>query len=74
MISTFRLPGTVLRSDGLWPWTSADGLVTRRYSAGSAKAEPSSNAMLRLRRSLARRSSVGQRFGSILNPVGRRVI
>src|SRR5918994_5654055 len=61
MISTSALPGTVLRSDGLWPWTSAEGLATRRYSAGRSKARPSSKTTLRLRLSLARRISVGHR-------------
>src|SRR5262245_30393383 len=64
MISTFCLPGTVLRSSGECPCTSALGLFTRRYSAGSAKLSPPSNATVSVRLSLDRRNSVGQR-GSV---------
>ena len=41
-IPTSRLPATILRSSGVWPWTSALGLSTRRCSAGSTKELPSS--------------------------------
>src|SRR3954469_2413542 len=66
MIITFFLPGTVLRSDGLWPWTSADGLKTRRYSAGRSNAAPSSKAMCSVRLSFDSRISLGQRFESMI--------
>src|ERR1700753_2842917 len=57
---TSRLPGTVLRSSGECPCTSALGLFTRRYSAGSSKRSPLSKLTASVappRRSL---SSVGQ--------------
>src|SRR3954468_5414469 len=66
MIMTLFLPGTVLRSEGLWPWTSADGLETRRYSAGRSNAAPSSKATWSVRLSFANRISVGQRFASMI--------
>src|ERR1044072_8024690 len=56
---TFFFPGTVLRSSGEWPCTSALGLFTRRYSAGNAKRSPPSNATLSVFLSLERRSSEG---------------
>src|SRR5215212_5732906 len=65
MIMTLFLPGTVLRSEGLWPWTSADGLETRRYSAGRSNAAPS-KATWSVRLSFANRISVGQRFASMI--------
>src|SRR5215212_10555662 len=66
MIMTFFLPGTVLRSEGLWPRISADGLKTRRYSAGRSNAAPSSKATWSVRLSFANRISVGQRFASMI--------
>ena len=54
------LPATVLRSSGEWPWTSALGLWTRRYSASSSKLSPLSKTTLSALRSLRRRNSVGQ--------------
>src|SRR4051794_3332161 len=72
MMATSRLPGTVLRSDGLWPCTSADGLSTRRYSAASANAVPSSKATCSVRPSFDRRISVGQRFAFMLPPLHTR--
>src|SRR5512146_140370 len=59
-MATLRLPGTVLRSSGEWPCTSALGLFTRRYSAGRSKRSPPSNDTVRVFLSLASRSSVGQ--------------
>src|SRR4051794_39810370 len=56
----FWLPGSVLGSSGAWPWTSALGLLIRRYSAGRSKVSPLSNATVRALRSLRSRSSVGQ--------------
>src|SRR6185503_125541 len=74
---TSRLPGTVLRSSAEWPCTSALGLFTRRYSAGSSNRSPFSNETVSVFLSLPRRSSVGQvsvmrevlaRAGSIHKP------
>src|SRR4051812_46241209 len=61
---TFCLPGTVLRSSGEWPWTSALGLRTRRYSAGRSKCSPLSKLIARCLRSFTSRSSVGQTSGA----------
>src|ERR1700686_1780046 len=58
-MATLRLPGTVLRSSGAWPCTSALGLRTRRYSALRSKLSPLSKAMVSVLRSLCSRSSVG---------------
>src|ERR1700719_4621286 len=58
-MATLRLPGTVLRSLGVWPCTSALGLRTRRYSALRSKLSPLSNAIVSVLRSLCSRSSVG---------------
>src|SRR5258708_27146088 len=58
-MATLRLPGTVLRSFGACPCTSALGLRTRRYSALRSKLSPLSNAMVSVLRSLCSRSSVG---------------
>src|SRR5260370_35242624 len=58
-MATLRLPGTVLRSFGACPCTSALGLRTRRYSALKSKRSPLSNAMVSVLRSLCSRSSVG---------------
>jgi hypothetical protein len=54
------LAGAVRRSAGEWPCTSALGLRTRRYSAGSSKLWPLSNDTTKVPRSFCRRSSVGQ--------------
>src|SRR3954449_11661935 len=57
---TAFLPGTVTRSSGLWPWTSALGLMTRNSSAGMTKFEPSSKLTVSSLRALSTLSSVGQ--------------
>src|SRR5680860_280585 len=57
---TFFLPGTVMRCSGLWPCTSALGLITRSSSAGRVKLCPSSKLTARLRFSASSLSSVGQ--------------
>src|SRR5919201_3961546 len=57
---TSFLPGTVLRSSGEWPCTSALGLVTRKYSADKSNDSPLSKATVSVLRSLCNRSSVGQ--------------
>src|SRR3974390_3077904 len=58
-IMTSFLPGTVLRSSGAWPCTSALGLFTRRYSADKSKVSPTSKLTVRTLLSLRNRSSVG---------------
>src|SRR5580700_6710270 len=60
MMATWRLPPTVLRSSGEWPWTSALGLWTRRNSAGNSNASPVSNATVSAALSLRSLNSVGQ--------------
>src|SRR6267154_2219821 len=58
-MATLRLPGTVLRSFGACPCTSALGLRMRRYSAVRSKLSPLSKAIVSVLRSLWSRSSVG---------------
>src|SRR5665647_2660373 len=60
MMPTLILPGTVLRSAGEWPCTSALGLLMRRYSAGRSKLPSPSKETVSVLRSLCRRNSVGQ--------------
>ena len=50
---------------------SAEGLVTRRYSAGRLKAVPSSKAICRLRLSFDSLISVGQRSDAMISPFSR---
>src|SRR5690242_18163723 len=69
MISTSRLPGTVLRSSAECPCTSALGLFTRRYSAARSKRSPLSKDTVSVRRSLCSLSSVGQPSMSAIVPV-----
>src|SRR5665648_987897 len=57
---TSFLPGTVMRCSGLWPCTSAFGLITRSSSAGRVKLCPSSKRTARLRFSASSLISVGQ--------------
>src|SRR5690348_1188726 len=59
MIPTSRLPATSTCCPGPWPWTSADGEYTRRYSAGSTKRSPESNTTSSVRDFLWRVMSVG---------------
>src|SRR6266436_4515051 len=71
---TLRLPGTVLRSAGECPCTSALGLRTRRYSADRSKLSPLSKTIVSVLRSLCNRSSVGQGceasfIGAFLSPL-----
>src|SRR5947209_8084137 len=56
---TLRFPPTVLRCASECPCTSADGLATRKSSAGSANVLPSSNVTASARRSFTRRISTG---------------
>src|SRR6476659_10898966 len=57
---TAFFPCTVTRCSGLWPCTSALGLITRNSSAGRTKLAPSSNVTASSPRSLSTLSSVGQ--------------
>src|SRR5579872_2085732 len=57
---TAALPGTSCLCEGLWPWTSAEGLSTRKYSAGRWKVEPSSKSISSTRSARFRRISSGQ--------------
>src|SRR5580700_7023393 len=66
MMPTLRLLGTVLRSSGEWPCTSALGLFTRRYSAVRSKLAPSPKVTVSVLRSLCRRISVGQACVSLV--------
>src|SRR5271165_4532202 len=61
MIPTWARPWTSVFCPGPWPCTSADGLSTRRYSAGSEKWLPSSNVISRSFSGRLKRSSNGQR-------------
>src|ERR1700730_1453736 len=65
-ICTACLPQPVRRSLGEWPWTSALGLRTRRYSAARSKLSPLSKATVSALRSLCSRNSVGQ--GLVMDP------
>src|SRR5664279_2665096 len=65
MMPTLRLPGTVLRSSGEWPCTSALGLFTRKYSAERSKLPAFSKVTDRVLRSLWSRISDGQACASV---------
>ncbi len=54
-------PGVKFFWPGPWPCTSADGLSTRRYSAGRRKRRPSSKLISSSFSACLRRSSIGQR-------------
>src|SRR5215472_8497150 len=58
---TWARPCTSCFCPGPWPCTSADGLSTRRYSAGRRKRLPSSKATSSSFSAFFRRSSTGQR-------------
>src|SRR5712671_2471749 len=60
MIPTWARPWTNVFCPGPCPRTSADGLSTRRYSAGSEKRLPSSNATSSRFSARFKRSSTGQ--------------
>src|ERR1700681_790418 len=57
---TSALPGTSCFWPGPWPWTSAEGLSTRRYSAGSWKLSPPSKSTSSRFSARLSRISVGQ--------------
>src|ERR1700730_14626809 len=61
MMPTWARPGTNVFWPGPCPCTSADGLSTRRYSAGRENRLPSSKAISRTFSAFLRRNSVGQR-------------
>src|SRR6516162_7911271 len=61
MIPTRARPATRVFCPGPWPCTSADGLSTRRYSAGRRNRLPSSKATSSSFSAFFRRSSTGQR-------------
>src|SRR6516162_4515320 len=61
MIPTCTRPATRVFWPGPCPWTSADGLSTRRYSAGRRNRVPSSKATSSSFSAFFRRSSTGQR-------------
>src|SRR5271165_6544193 len=70
MMPTWARPGTRILWPGPWPWTSADGLSTRRYSAGRPKLAPSSKLISRRFSAFLSRSSVGHGVVSVpLMPV-----
>src|SRR6516162_3420697 len=74
MMPTWARPWTKVFCPGPWPCTSADGLSTRRYSAGREKWLPSSNAISSTFSARLRRSSNGHRAVPpvLTRPSGRR--
>src|SRR5215475_11507418 len=64
MMPTWARPGTNAFCPAPWPWTSADGLSTRRYSAGRRNLLPSSKLIASSLSALLSRSSIGQRVVS----------
>src|SRR5215472_9259427 len=60
MMPTWARPCTSVFCPEPWPCTSADGLSTRRYSAGSEKRLSSSNAISSRFSARFSRSSIGQ--------------
>src|SRR5207248_2173075 len=60
MIPIWARPATIVFSPGPWPCTSADGLSTRRYSAGRLNSLPSSKRISSRFSAFFRRSSTGQ--------------
>src|SRR3954447_24922172 len=60
MMPTWTRPATIVFSPGPWPCTSADGLSTRRYSAGRLNSLPSSKRISSRFSVFFRRSSTGQ--------------
>src|ERR1700746_293846 len=61
MIPTCARSATRVFCPGPCPWTSADGLSTRRYSAGRRNRVPSSKTTSSSFSAFLRRSSSGQR-------------
>src|SRR5882762_6308328 len=60
MMPTWARPATIVFSPGPCPCTSADGLSTRRYSAGRLNCRPSSKLMSSRFSARLRRNSTGQ--------------
>src|SRR5947209_6207452 len=60
MMPTWARPAMIVFSPGPWPCTSADGLSTRKYSAGRLNWRPSSKVMSSRFSARFRRSSTGQ--------------
>src|SRR5438105_12190328 len=60
MMPTWARPATIIFSPGPCPCTSADGLSTRRYSAGRLNSLPSSKRISSRFSAFFRRSSTGQ--------------
>src|SRR5436305_3285676 len=60
MMPTWARPAMIVFSPGPWPCTSADGLSTRRYSAGRLNSLPSSKRISSRFSARLRRSSTGQ--------------
>src|SRR5258707_6555495 len=60
MMPTWARPATIVFSPAPCPCTSADGLSTRRYSAGRLNCLPSSNLISSRFSAFFRRSSTGQ--------------
>src|SRR5271155_3114910 len=60
MMPTWMRPGTIVFWSGEWPCTSAEGLSTRKYSAGRLNFLPSSNSMSSRFSARIRRSWTGQ--------------
>src|SRR5262249_29600724 len=64
MIPTWARPGTSVFCPGPWPCTSAEGLSTRRYSAGRRNRRPLSKPISSTFSACLRRSSIGQGAGA----------
>src|ERR1700733_11475504 len=60
MMPTWMRPGTITFCPGPWAWTSAEGLSTRKYSAGRLNFLPSSNSISSRFSARIRRSWTGQ--------------
>src|SRR5579863_3571659 len=60
MMPIWARSAMMIFSPGPCPWTSAEGLSTRRYSAGRLNRLPSSNSMSSRFSAFLRRSSTGQ--------------
>src|SRR5690606_14112670 len=66
MMPTWRRPATTVFCPGPWPCTSAEGLSTRRNSAGRVNEAPSSNVTVSVFAARLTRSSIGQGWLSAL--------
>src|SRR6056297_3818042 len=68
LIFTFSLPIISTACPGPWPWTSADGENTRRYSQGSRNDVPSSQPTSRTRDLRCRRMAEGVGMSALMAP------